>query len=286
MPKLERILVPVDFSASARDAVRYAEAVAARFGSEVTLLHVVPPYHFGFSMAELPGARHEHVEARNRSVQHALENFPESSPGVVPIRREMREGEAAEEIIQRAHEGRFDAIVMPTRGANALRLLLGSVTTKVLAAVECPVITGVNLRPHAERLELRNIVCAIDLSTATDRLLCWASELAGDFSANLTVVHAAPGAGEAAADYFDETWRVTLIDRLRGRINELLLNANKRADVVVLSGSPARIVSTVAQESNADLLLIGRSTSSDLLGRLRANAYDIIRQSQCPVMSV
>jgi nucleotide-binding universal stress UspA family protein len=288
MPRLNKILVPVDFSDCARDAARYAAALAGHFGAEVSLLHVIPPFHFGFSMAELPGPRHEHVEARNRSVWKALENFPEPVSNSEMLRRELREGDAAEEIISRAHEGRFDAIVMPTRGANALRrlLLMGSVTAKVLSAVECPVVTGINLRTQGDRLQIRNIVCAIDLGDATERVLCWGSELASLFGARLRVVHAAPGAGEAAADYFDETWRVTLVDRLRERIDVILRNANQQADVTVVAGAPPRVVTSVAHDTGADLLLIGRGTSNDFLGRLRANAYDIIRQSQCPVMSV
>jgi nucleotide-binding universal stress UspA family protein len=238
-------------------------------------------------MAELPGPRHEYVESRNRAVFQALELFslPDSA---VEVRRELREGAAAEEIIARAEEGKFDAVVMPTRGANPLRriLLLGSVTAKVLAAVECPVITGVGLRPDAAGLQLKNVVCAIDLGPATDRILCWGAKLARDFGAAVTVVHATPNVGEAAADFFDESWRATLVARLSDRIEERLRSVNQDARIVIKTGSPPRIVSAVAQESEADMLVIGRGSSNDLLGRLQANAYDIIRLSQCPVISV
>ena len=36
----------------------------------------------------------------------------------------------------------------------------------------------------------------------------------------------------------------------------------------------------------ADLVVIGRSKENGLLGRLRANAYEIIRRSPCPVASI
>ena len=45
-------------------------------------------------------------------------------------------------------------------------------------------------------------------------------------------------------------------------------------------------VSTTALHKNADLLVIGRSVENGALGRLRTNAYSIIRQSPCPVVSV
>ena len=41
--RLSRILVPVDFSAESKNALRYAAAFAQQFGASVTLVHVVKP---------------------------------------------------------------------------------------------------------------------------------------------------------------------------------------------------------------------------------------------------
>jgi nucleotide-binding universal stress UspA family protein len=56
--------------------------------------------------------------------------------------------------------------------------------------------------------------------------------------------------------------------------------------VIVRPGSPYKVVSEVARELRADLVIVGRSAGNDLFGRLRANAYEIIRRSPCPVASV
>ena len=48
----------------------------------------------------------------------------------------------------------------------------------------------------------------------------------------------------------------------------------------------ARVVAEAAQRLNADVLVIARGSAAGALGRLRANAYSIIRQSPCPVVSV
>jgi hypothetical protein len=45
-------------------------------------------------------------------------------------------------------------------------------------------------------------------------------------------------------------------------------------------------VALVTQELNADLLVIGRASASEFLGRLEMTEYSIIRQSPCPVISV
>ena len=50
-------------------------------------------------------------------------------------------------------------------------------------------------------------------------------------------------------------------------------------------GQPAKLVRRIAEESRADLVIIGRSTPGPL-GRLRTNSYAIVRESPCPVLSV
>ncbi len=56
MPSLAKILLPVDFSGRCRGGARYVEALGARFGSEITLLHVLPPPHYEFSALEVGGS--------------------------------------------------------------------------------------------------------------------------------------------------------------------------------------------------------------------------------------
>jgi nucleotide-binding universal stress UspA family protein len=56
--------------------------------------------------------------------------------------------------------------------------------------------------------------------------------------------------------------------------------------VVVASGDPHREVTRLAAESSSDLVVIGRGADSSMAGRLKAQAYAIVRQSPCPVLSV
>ncbi len=50
-------------------------------------------------------------------------------------------------------------------------------------------------------------------------------------------------------------------------------------------GQPAKVVRKAAEDSGADLVVIGRSSPGPL-GRLRTNSYSIIRESPCAVLSV
>ena len=59
-----------------------------------------------------------------------------------PVQFEMGEGNAATEILAKADAMRADLIVMGTHGRSGFeRLVLGSVTEKVLRKAACPVLT-------------------------------------------------------------------------------------------------------------------------------------------------
>jgi nucleotide-binding universal stress UspA family protein len=51
------------------------------------------------------------------------------------------------------------------------------------------------------------------------------------------------------------------------------------------TGLPEKIAAAV-ESHHADLLIIGRGSVQGVLGRLRTNAHELIRQSRCPVLSV
>ncbi len=57
-------------------------------------------------------------------------------------------------------------------------------------------------------------------------------------------------------------------------------------DFAVERGDPPQVVCRIAESAKADLLVISRGSAAGLIGRLRTNAYAIIRQSPCPVVSV
>jgi hypothetical protein len=56
--------------------------------------------------------------------------------------------------------------------------------------------------------------------------------------------------------------------------------------VIVEPGEPHSVVAATASRLGARLVIIGRGVSHDLIGRLRAHAFEIIRQSPCPVVSL
>ena len=66
----------------------------------------------------------------------------------------------------------------------------------------------------------------------------------------------------------------------------LMAAAGVTASVHVVAGEVAKVVRQVAGEVGADLVILGRTTESGMLGRLRSNSYAIVRESPCAVLSI
>lgn len=292
LPAISRVLVPIDFSDTAAGAARYADALAQRVGARVTLLHVVPPLSFDYAMAEPTESRAAELrQQRLGGAAQALGKFPPPdehsghSLATEPTRA-VAEGDAAEQIL--AHAENTDLIVMPTRGRSALQrwLTIGSVTQRILHDADCPVLAGVDFSHAGVPLKLDHILCAVDLGEKTHPVLAWGAGLSRALGAQLSIVHAMPPLDDADRDAIDPSWRPTLQSRLRDRVATAAAAAGAEGEVIVEPGEPHTVVSAAAARVGARLVIIGRGVSHDLIGRLRAHAFEIIRQSPCPVVSL
>ncbi len=290
MPSLAKILLPVDFSGRCRGAARYAEALGVRFNSEICLLHVLSSLHYEFSVLEVGGSvLNELYAARTAQVRKNLESLLAEELRHLRVRRVLLEGDPARKVVEYAHQEHVDLIVMPTRGHGPFRrFILGSVTAKVLHDADCPVLTGVHMdeAPPIEQIEFRNILAAVDLSAHSAKTIEWAAWLASAVGARLWLIHATPSLEGRTGEYFDPNWREHLAEEAHRAIDKLAGAAGVQPEIIIGSGEAPEVVCTAAKRLGADLLVIGRSSVAGVLGRLRTNAYAIIRQSPCPVVSV
>jgi len=257
----KKILFPVDFSQQSIGAAHYVEAFTGRFDAQLTVLHVIEPPSYNDTLMDRAAQRRER-----------LDTFLASELSYFKVEKVVAEGDPAANILKVATARQADLIMMPTHGHGAFRrFLLGSVTAKILHDADCPVWTGVHLEnaPPLDKLEFRNFLCAVNLDAHGKKVFESAQEFADEYRANLTVVHAASLDRESA----------------RRKIAELT-GPESKASVVLEAGEVSQVVANVAARLPADMLVIGRSPTPGVLGRLRTHAYPIIRQSPCPVISV
>jgi nucleotide-binding universal stress UspA family protein len=73
---------------------------------------------------------------------------------------------------------------------------------------------------------------------------------------------------------------------LEQRIVDLLRTVDSDASVSIAYGPVNQVLLDAVRNSSADVLVLGRSTHSGALGRMRDLTYSLIRDSPCPVVSV
>ncbi len=142
--QIGRILFPTDFSEPAKQAQRYAMALADKFGSELHLLHIVPQVTIPLPEAStswtLPDTdqREQLEEAQSRLLKEISLEWVDAHHAV----QVAKVGYPVEEIVNYAKEQDIDLIVIGTHGHTGFtHLLLGSTAEKIVRLATCPVLT-------------------------------------------------------------------------------------------------------------------------------------------------
>ena len=142
MIRLQRILLPTDFSEFSAEARKYACALAEQFEAELHLLHVVDevsvvaPEYGGVNWRDFLD---EMQTAARQQLNSVLD--PEWKAGRQVV-EDVRRGTPFLEIVRYAKENDIDLIVLGTHGRSGLaHVLIGSVAERVVRSGPCPVLT-------------------------------------------------------------------------------------------------------------------------------------------------
>jgi nucleotide-binding universal stress UspA family protein len=270
-PMLQPILVPLDGSDLAEQALPYAEALAAP-GCQLILLEV------GQDEEEL----------------RLLERHAESC-----ARLETATGDPAQQILQVARDLGAGLIVMTTHGRGAVgRWAFGSVADTVTRTAPVPVMV---IRPRAGDAEavpvMRRVVVPLDGSPLAEQALPIAQALAQQLHAPVHLVTAIDLTSLLPVEMmptvaFDASLYAETVAQLRSGAEAWLAEAARQLQCAgvtatweVLSGSPFLVISDVV--AAGDLLVMvshGRSGAQRWL--LGSVAEKLIREAPVPVVLV
>jgi nucleotide-binding universal stress UspA family protein len=303
--EIRHILCPIDFSDSSQRAFDHAVAIARWYGSTIALLHVVPAaaagaYAPAAPLPPLPGL----TDAERYDLDASMRRVADVASGSgVPLEFALREGNPATEIVFAAGAAPIDLLVMGTHGRSGFeRLMVGSVTEKVLRKAACPVLTVPGRAHDAVPLPpvlFKRIVCAVDFSMPSMKGLDFAISLAKEADARLTVLHVIeaapelePDAREAVhADAQDLTDYVAAVRRQRGARLASAIPDDARtyctAEPMLALGTPHREIVRVATEQGADLIVIGihgRGAVDRLF--FGSTTQQVVRAAACPVLTL
>ncbi len=140
---INRILVPIDFSAHSKNALKYAIPMAEQFDAALYLVYVVEPTVYpadlGFGQVVMPGIEDELREKGADELQELIEN---EIRGRVKASASVRTGKPHQEILLEAKEKKIDLIVIATHGHTGVEhMLFGSTAARVVRTATCPVLT-------------------------------------------------------------------------------------------------------------------------------------------------
>lgn len=135
---IKKVLVPVDGSESSKRAMEMAIAITKAAAGTLTVLEVIEEF------GPLPGYYEAAPPGANRVKWISEQRFENVHPILdeekITWDRKIVEGYAADKIIEIASEGKYDMIVIGSRGLSGLgRFLLGSVSDRVVHHAPCSV---------------------------------------------------------------------------------------------------------------------------------------------------
>ena len=181
-----------------------------------------------------------------------------------------------------------DLVVVGTHGMGAVqKVLIGSGAEQIFRQCSRPVLTvgpAVEGGPVQDRA-LKSILFATDFGVGADREAAYAYSLGQEHDATVTVLHVV----KHIEDYSDDGMalkREAIRNQLREMVPreaEMWCNTQLRMAV----GDPAHEILRVAQETKAELIVMGAKRRTGLAGHVPGTiAYKIVTSAHCPVLTV
>jgi nucleotide-binding universal stress UspA family protein len=295
MRKLEGVLCPVDFSEFSIRAYRYALSIARQYNTKLSVQHAVEPWRYpaaDFCISpehfdQFYNALREKSEEQLQQLVKTYSHDGDQTECVVNVWM------ASDAILALAEAQKADLIVMGTHGRRGFdRLMLGSVTERVMRKASCPVLT-VNKPLHdligSEKqpgpIHLSRILFCTDFSENSQRALDHATSLAAEYAAELTLLHVLEDSPDAANI---QQAIATATEKLDALIPPEARNSGRfKTRTTVRIGKAYQQIIQVALEAQTDLVIMavrGRGTLD--LAVFGSTTHRVIQFGPCPVLVV
>ena len=298
----DRILVPLDGSERAEQALPYALTLATE-GGAVVLLQVVPDAEtLRKPLGQVLMTADEVREMLTSLARKDLERGAERYPAGDRVRYELLTpfGDTAGTLLETAEQQNADLIVMASTGRGALsRLALGSVADRVARNATTPVllIRESDESPTAGAPHIRRIVVPLDESERAQRALPFALTLAQRLGVELALVTVlepqvytmtSPTFGlPVSADLYGE-----METQIRSAAEERLATASRdltsagaTVSTHLLQGSAAGALLDFTNEDDV-IVMTSRGASGIARWLLGSVAEKLVRQAAAPVLLV
>jgi len=294
MLHIKLILCPVDFSEFSVTAYRYALSVAEHYQAKVVVQHIVelwryPSLGFAASAALYDEFCQAIAENGAKQLQEFVKNYTHDR---VPLELVVNQGMAPDSILSFAQAQRADGIVMGTHGQRGYdRLMLGSVTDRVMRGASCPVLAVRN--PPREFMAadkdgrhvhlLRQILFCTDFSENSERALNYAISATEEYDAELTLLHVLEEIPSPAKTEKAIAAAAERLDKLIPREERKTI----KIKTAVRIGKPYRQIIQFAEEEQIDMVAMGvRGRGALDLAVFGSTTYRVMQLGPSPVLAV
>lgn len=291
--KLEKLLLSTDGSEFSEGAVREAINIAKICSSKLFVVSVVE------TNPEFEALAPQVVEKSENETRQHLESVKSraSKEGVDCEINTYHNDQPFQSIVDDAAKKQVDMVIMGRRGRTGLkRLLMGSVTAKVIGHAPCKVLVV----PRAARIEFKNILVATDGSRYSEAAINEAIGIAKLGRANLTAVSVVPSETKMRYEhgFIDSKIRADL-EKLAAKespqaaennvkiVKEKAEKEGVSSKGFIVTGVPHEAIVDIAKETNADLILVGSHGRTGLSRLMMGSVTErVIGHADCAVLVV
>jgi nucleotide-binding universal stress UspA family protein len=251
------VIVPLDGSSVAENALPLARIVADYFKSNIRIIRVIDPGELA-RVADIGKATAEFAE-------YALERAAQAGIDASRCTAELIDGSPASAILADAEKQRAEAIVIASHGRSGFKAaVVGSVADKVVRAATVPVLVVPGTRGVANQIS--KVLVTLDGSKTSERALPLARGIAAAANAPITLFEAYSIIPPGSSGY--EFYVPEALDTVGEGPREYLKSvAREGEEIAVAQGDAATAVVNAAASLDADLVVMAAS-GKGLAGRL------------------
>jgi nucleotide-binding universal stress UspA family protein len=294
LPK--QILCATDFSDFSNHAVPYGIALAKEFKARLFLCHVID-----LSSAAIYGEAVLALEEQQRRMtKHAQDEMARlMSKQSIDWEPLITVGNAAHEIARLAADRKIDMTITASHGRAGLkRLILGSVTERLMRTLPCPLLVVRSpergfVTPADQAITLERILVGCDFSPHSSLAFQYGLSLAQEFQANLHLVHVVQPPLYDHLKKSEEPRQDLQKDlgaEIKGRLAQMVPEEAQtwcKPETVLLAGQPHEEITKYALVNDIDLIVLGVRGHTLVESLFVGSTTDrVMRRAPCPVLSV
>ncbi|MES2763484.1 MAG: universal stress protein [Bacteroidota bacterium] len=275
---LKKILVPVDFSTTAMQALKQAVVIAKTSGAAIKIIHVTQQVYFPADEVAITNndSINKAISKRSATELKKIVKTIQLTDGI-KVDFEMQSGNVIDAICYLAEKEKFDLIIMGTHGISGVKeFFAGSNSYKTVRHSICPVLT---IQQNAGTANFKTIVLPIRLERSSRQKVDYVVEMARLF--NSTVIIAGYTDDKEESKQFKVKQYVAQVEKY------LAKHSITYKSKLIFAPDFAKEILKLAKKSNAGLIVTMKEHDFSMDQLIKGSySEQFVNHSPIPVLSI